>query len=112
MSVLLIPEHQPNFPLEDVSDKNAVLFEQLLLDPNYIFTIHELAEQHVTAFKLGHATIRSLACHLQEWSAANGVQLWGNTVRGPFINGEARSAHFLREYSRQWCSEHDPCPKG
>lgn len=60
MSELLIPEHKPNFPLEDVSDKNAVLFEQLLLDPNYIFTIHELAEQHVTAFKLGHATIRSL----------------------------------------------------
>ena len=44
MSELLIPKPQPNFPHEDVNETNAQLFEQLLLDPEYIFNMHGFAE--------------------------------------------------------------------
>ena len=60
MAELLIPKPQPSFPREDVNEVNAQIFEQLLLDPEYILNVHELAEQNVIAFKLGHATIKSL----------------------------------------------------
>lgn len=68
MSELLIPEYQPNFPHEDVSEVNAVLFEQLLLDPEYVLNAHEMAEAQVTAFKMGHSTIRSLGYALYKTS--------------------------------------------
>jgi len=60
MESLIIPKPQPNFPHEDVNEVNARIFEQLLLDPEYIFNAHELAEAHVVAFKMGHSTIKSL----------------------------------------------------
>lgn len=60
MTELLIPKPQPNFPHEDVNETNAQLFEQLLMDPEYIFSMHEFAEENVEAFRVGHATIKSL----------------------------------------------------
>lgn len=64
MDSLMLPEYQSNFPYEDVSETNRELFKQLLLDPDYIESAHDLAEQHVIAFKLGHQTLRSLSITL------------------------------------------------
>ncbi len=60
MSELLIPEPQPGFPCEDVSEANARVFEQLMFEPRYIYEAHAFAEAHVTAFKIGHAAVISL----------------------------------------------------
>lgn len=80
MSELLIPEYQPNFPHEDVSEVNAVLFEQLLLDPEYVLNAHEMAEAQVTAFKMGHSTIRSLGYALYKTSVEQRAFSYGATI--------------------------------
>lgn len=60
MAMLLIPELQPHFPYEDVSDVNADVFEQLMFEPDSINMAHEMAEGKVYAFRRGHAALRSL----------------------------------------------------
>lgn len=60
MESLLIPKPQPNFPHEDVSENNAAIFSQLMFERSYVESAHELAEQNVIAFKIGHQTLRSL----------------------------------------------------
>ena len=64
MESLLIPKHQPNFPHEDINDVNRELFQQLLLEPSYVETSHELAEQHMIAYKLGHHVLNTLSHEL------------------------------------------------
>lgn len=60
MGELLIPKLQPNFPHEDVDPTNAALFNQLLFEASFVETAHDLAEQHVAAFRVGHQTLKSL----------------------------------------------------
>lgn len=80
MTELLIPKPQPSFPREDVNEVNAQIFEQLLLDPEYIFNVHELAEQNVTAFKFGHSTIRSLGYALYKDVSQQMAFSYGATI--------------------------------
>lgn len=60
METLLVPKPQPNFPHEDVNEINAAVFGQLMYEPTFVEAAHELAEQNVIAFKIGHQTLRSL----------------------------------------------------
>lgn len=80
MSELLVPKPQPKFPHEDVSEVNAQIFEQLLLEPEYILAAHELAEQQVEAFKLGHSTLRSLGYVLYKDGTQQRAFSFGATV--------------------------------
>lgn len=61
MEKLLIPKLQPNFPHEDVDPVNAALFSQLLFEASFVEAAHDLAEQHVVAFRVGHQTLKSLS---------------------------------------------------
>lgn len=80
MSELLIPKPQPNFPHEDVNKTNAELFEQLLLDPEYIFNMHGFAEDYVEAFRVGHSTIKSLGYVMNGNRAQQHALSFGATI--------------------------------
>lgn len=80
MPELLIPEHQPSFPHVDVSETNAQLFRQLLLEPAYIEHAHTLAESHVAAFRLGHQTLRSLGYAIFKTQAQQTSFSFGATI--------------------------------
>lgn len=81
MSELLIVKPQPNFPHEDVNKENAAVFSQLLYDSVFIEDAHDLAEQHVVAFKIGHQSLRSLGSalymdHTQQSSFSYGATIY------------------------------------
>lgn len=80
MESLLIPKPQPNFPLEDVNEANAALFGQLLYEPTFVEAAHDLAEQNIIGFKIGHQTLRSLSYALYMDYTQQNAFSYGATV--------------------------------
>lgn len=62
---LLQIKPQANFPREDMSDENKAVVAKLLFEPEYIDRAHELAEEAVTFYKIGHKTLQNMAAALQ-----------------------------------------------
>lgn len=56
---------QPNFPHEDITATNREVVSSLLLEPAYANSAHELAEQQVVFYKIGHQALGTLASALQ-----------------------------------------------
>lgn len=115
MSELLIPKPQPSFPFEDVNEVNAQIFSQLMLEPAYIDAIHDMAEQQVAAFKIGHGTIRSLGYALYMDSdqlaafsfGATMYEALSTTVR-PIAQPYMETRYLQRKVSEVLCLRADP----
>jgi hypothetical protein len=56
---------QPSFPEEDLTENNRDLLSHLILDPVYANTAHEMAEQAIVFYKIGHQALTCLAGELQ-----------------------------------------------
>lgn len=56
---LLLPESQPNFPLEDLTDTNAEILAVLLTDSAALHAHHQVAEQSSFLYRIAHPALVS-----------------------------------------------------
>ncbi|HEX7484427.1 MAG TPA: hypothetical protein VF281_04745 [Candidatus Saccharimonadales bacterium] len=56
---LIMPESQPNFPKEDLTESNAELFKFLLADLSEVLEHHVVAERSSFLYRLGHPSLVS-----------------------------------------------------
>lgn len=72
-------EPQNDFPLTDISDRNAASLELLLADPIIRDVCHQTAERNSTLYKLSHRVLRELLPTISEFSAED-VQCFNQGV--------------------------------
>lgn len=50
-------EAQPEFPAEDLTDKNAEALELMMANLQIVQDMHTVAERHAWAFRVGHPAV-------------------------------------------------------
>lgn len=64
---LLMFEHQPRFPEEDIPDTSAEILEMMLQNRELILGVHENAEEALLLYRLGHEALdKAAALHLDD----------------------------------------------
>jgi len=77
---IVATEFQPDFPLTDISDKNAAALEELLTDPEFIGYIHTNSERLSLLYRLSHLAGTALASKKVDSSTQREAFLHGTTL--------------------------------
>ena len=100
MSITVL-EHQPDFPKEDLSNKNADFFELFLQNSDLVELSHPVAEQSRTLYVMAHRAITSAANildsdHYSHGSLSSGISYYeiisSMVAMHPPLEQEARAA--------------------